>query len=121
MTTGYWDKTTERHPLTVLEAEIPIERHRANAKVWSVLAPPRDSGKNLSPRPSQILGRPLLPRAQPLHCCPLAFSLLYLPSPLCLPLTRTPEMTVSANPNCPKHPPYPKILNFITSTEPPLP
>ena len=63
MTTGYWDKTTERHSLTVLEAEIPNEPHRANAKVWSVLAPPRDSGKNLSPRPSQILGCPLLPHA----------------------------------------------------------
>ena len=66
-------------------------------------------------------GAPLLLHTQPLHCCPLAFSLRYLPSPLCLPLTRTPETTLSATPHHPKHPPHPRILNFITPAKPPLP
>ena len=57
MSTDYWEKTTERHSPTVLEAEVPGEPHRANAEVWSELARPRGSGKSPFPL-SQILGRP---------------------------------------------------------------
>ena len=49
MSTDYWEKTTERHSPTVLEAEVPGEPHRANAEVWSELARPRGSGKSPLP------------------------------------------------------------------------